>query len=634
MIFEDKNLLSDIVSESKKNISKKIKNDGHSVYELEADVTIPAEYILMMHFLGDIDVKTEEKIRNYILKIQNEEGGWPLFFNGESNLSATVKAYFALKLSGVDENSKNMLKAKEIIIKKGGAERSNVFTRILLAMFGEISWKTIPTMPIEIMILPKWFPFNLQKISYWSRTVLVPLLIILHKRPIANNPTGKHISELFIERNSEKMFIENKSFLSRVFNLIDKILKKVEVYLPKKNKEYCLNLAYDWVCKRLNSKDGLGAIFPAMVNALIALTLNDLKDFKKEIVIARQAIDNLLVVKKEYAYCQPCVSPVWDTGWVAYGMIENNADITNSVEWLLSKEINSKGDWSETKPLLQPGGWAFQYNNSFYPDVDDSALVGMVLDRFNKKKPSKKVSDAIERTRLWIKGMQSKNGGWGSFDCDNTFSYLNKIPFADHGALLDPPTVDVTARCLSFLAQLDNKTDSLSIKKAAKYILSEQEKDGSWFGRWGTNYIYGTWSALSALSLVDFEDKEKVFNLATDFLKTKQRKDGGWGEDGATYDRNHRDLAKASTPSQTAWAILGLIAAGQIQSENVKKGISYLTNLFSEKKNWEEKYYTAVGFPKVFYLKYHGYAEYFPFLAVSRYKNLRNLNYQKNSYGV
>ncbi len=634
MISEDKNLLSNIISESKKNISKKIKSDGHLVYELEADVTIPAEYILMMHFLGEIDLKIEEKIKNYILKIQNEEGGWPLFYNGESNLSATVKAYFALKLSGINQNNKNMTKARQFIINKGGAENSNVFTRILLCMFGEISWKTTPSMPIEIMNLPNWSPFSLQKISYWSRTVLVPLLIILHRKPIANNPTGRNISELFVNRRSEKMFIDDKSFLSKIFYYVDKILKKTEVRFSKNNKEYCLNLAYDWICKRLNSRDGLGAIFPAMVNALVALTLHDSKKFRKEIVVARKAIDKLLVIKKEYAYCQPCVSPVWDTGWVAYGMIENNVDIKNSIEWLLSKEIDSKGDWSETKPSLKPGGWAFQYNNSFYPDVDDSALVGMVLDRYNRKKRSKKVSKAIERTRLWIKGMQSKNGGWGSFDCDNTYNYLNKIPFADHGALLDPPTVDVTARCLSFLAQLDNKNDNVEIKKATKYILSEQEKDGSWFGRWGTNYIYGTWSAISALSLVDFNDKNEVFSLAIDFLKTRQRNDGGWGEDGATYDLNQKGLAKASTPSQTAWAVLGLIAAGEIQSKHVKRGISYLTNLFTEKRCWEEKYYTAVGFPKVFYLKYHGYAEYFPFLAMSRYRNLINLNYQKNSFGV
>ena len=634
MIFEDKYLLSNIISQSKKNISNKIKNDGHSVYELEADVTIPAEYILMMHFLGEIDLKIEEKIKNYILKIQNEEGGWPLFFDGESNLSATVKAYFALKLSGLNENDENMLKAKKLIIKKGGAERSNVFTKILLCMFGEISWKVIPSMPIEIMNLPKWFPFNLGKISYWSRTVLVPLLIIIHKKPVANNPTGRNISELFVNRNSEKMFMDDKSFLSKIFFLFDKILKKIESGFPKKNREYCIDLAYDWICKRLNSTDGLGAIFPAMVNTLVALTLHDSKHFKREIVFARQAIDKLLVIKEEFAYCQPCVSPVWDTGWVAYGMIENNVDIKNSVDWLLSKEINSYGDWSDTKPFLKPGGWAFQYSNSFYPDVDDSALVGMVLDRYNRKNPSKKVSKAIERTRLWIKGMQSNNGGWGSFDCDNTFSYLNKIPFADHGALLDPPTVDVTARCLSFLAQLNNSNDIEEIKKATRYILSEQEKDGSWFGRWGTNYIYGTWSALSALSLVDFKDKDKVFNLATNFLKTKQRNDGGWGEDGATYDLAYKDLAKASTPSQTAWAILGLISAGQIHSKSVKEGISYLANLFSKKRRWEEKYYTAVGFPKVFYLKYHGYSEYFPFLAVSRYNNFIHKNYQKNSYGV
>ena len=588
----------------------------------------------MMHFIGEINIEVQNKIKNYILRLQNKEGGWPLFYDGESNISATVKAYYALKLAGVKENNRLMLSAKKIILQKGGAENSNVFTKISLAMFGQISWKTIPVMPIEIVNLPKWFPFSLDKVSYWSRTVIVPLLIILFKKPLANNPNGTNIKELFKDNLNIKTILNNRNFLSILFLIIDKILRKVQIILPKDNKRKCLELAYSWIKVRLNSEDGLGAIFPAMVNAYIALSLDKKNRFVKETQLARTAIDKLLVIKKDEAYCQPCVSPIWDTGWVAYGMLENKKDIEKSINWLLKKEIKTKGDWSSNRPNLAPGGWAFQYNNSYYPDVDDSALIGMVLDRYNRINPSKKISESIERTRKWILGMQSKNGGWGSFDADNTYYYLNHIPFADHGALLDPPTVDVTARCLSFLAQIGNESDKEKIIKATNYIVSEQEKDGSWFGRWGTNYIYGTWSVLSALNLVEFKGKKNVIDSAINYIKKKQRKDGGWGEDGSTYSKQFRYKVKESTPSQTSWAILGLLSVGEIKSIEVERGINYLVKKFSKNSSWEEKPFTAVGFPKVFYLKYHGYSKYFPILAISKYQNLIKSNFQKNIYGV
>ena len=627
-------LLSSIISKSLSKEIKKISTEGYSVYELEADVTTPAEYILMMHFIGEIDIEVQNKIKKYILKLQNKEGGWPLFYDGESNISATVKAYYALKLSGIKENDRLMLRAKKVILKNGGAEKSNVFTKISLAMFGQISWKAIPVMPIEILNLPKWFPFSLDKVSYWSRTVMVPLLIILFKKPLANNPNGTSIKELFKDNLNSKVILNNRNFQSILFLIIDKILRKIQILLPKDNKKKCLELAYSWIKVRLNSEDGLGAIFPAMVNAYIALSLDEKNRFVKETQLARTAIDKLLVIKEDEAYCQPCVSPVWDTGWVAYGMLENKKDIKKLINWLLKKEIKTKGDWNSNRPNLEPGGWAFQYNNSFYPDVDDSALIGMVLDRYNRKNPSKEISESIERTRKWILGMQSKNGGWGSFDADNTYYYLNHIPFADHGALLDPPTVDVTARCLSFLAQIDNKSDKEKIIKATNYIVTEQEKNGSWFGRWGTNYIYGTWSALSALNLVEFKEKRNVIDSAINYLKKKQREDGGWGEDGSTYVKKFKDKVKESTPSQTSWAILGLLSVGEIKSSEVERGIKYLVKNFSENSSWEEKPYTAVGFPKVFYLKYHGYSKYFPILAISKYLNLIRSNLQKNIYGV
>ncbi len=627
--------LSKILSDAINKERKKIHPDGHSVYELEADVTIPSEYIIFMHFLGEVNVQIQNKIKKYILRNQNIDGGWSLFFGGKSDVSATVKAYFALKLSGCDMNDNKMIKARKVIFEHGGAENSNVFTRITLALFGEISWKTIPAMPIEIMKLPEWSPFHLNKISYWSRTVLVPLLIILNKKPLANNPKGVSIKEIFKDKYVAKLNIQGqKNFWSIIFNFIDKVVRKIEPVLPKKNKLLCTKKAYEWILIRLNGKDGLGGIFPAMVNSLIALSISEEKaKYKKECKIVRDAIDKLLVERNDEAYCQPCVSPIWDTGWIGHALIENEINIDKSIDWLLKKEIKSKGDWAEIKSNLEPGGWAFQYNNKFYPDVDDTALVGMLLDRYNRGKDNVTISNSIERTRKWIIGMQSKNGGWGSFDADNNHSYLNYIPFADHGALLDPPTVDVTARCLSFLAQLNKKEDKKVMNRALKYIISEQEKDGSWFGRWGTNYIYGTWSVLSSINLIEFEQKDYIQQKAIKYIKGNQRLDGGWGEDGETYFSKNLNSTKTSTPSQTAWAVLGLISAGELNSNEVSHGINYLIENYSE-NNWDEKFYTAVGFPKVFYLKYHGYSRYFPILAISKYLSLKNSNSLKPLHGV
>lgn len=626
--------ISKIISLSLKNQKKKLSSKGFSLYELEADVTIPSEYILMMHFLGKIDLDIQSKIKKYILRTQNKEGGWPLYYDGKSNISASVKAYYALKLAGENINSVSMKKAKKNILRIGGAEKSNVFTKIMLALFEQISWESVPVMPIEIINLPKWFSFHLNKISYWSRTVLVPLLIILNKKPVANNPNGLNINELFLKKKFKIDLPKNdKKLWSGFFKIIDRLLRKIDPYISRKYKQKCTEKAYNWILERLNGKDGLGGIFPAMVNSLIAFSIDDYGRFEKEIKIVRKSIDNLLIIKDKEAYCQPCLSPVWDTGWVGLSMIENNQNIDHVIKWLLDNEIKVKGDWSNARPNLKPGGWAFQFKNDFYPDVDDSALIGMLLDRYEKKNPSKKLNDSIQRTRKWIIGMQSKNGGWGAFDVDNNYSYLNFIPFADHGALLDPPTVDVSARCISFLAQLNIKEDKEIIEKGIKYIIKEQENDGSWFGRWGTNYIYGTWSVISALNLILFKEKEAVINKAISFLKKSQRTDGGWGEDGSSYDRNLKYLVKKSTPSQTSWAVLGLIAAGEIKSNEVSKGIQYLLKS-SKNGKWIEDYYTAVGFPKVFYLKYHGYAEYFPILALSRYKNLINKNYLKSNAGV
>ena len=374
-------------------------NEGCFVYELEADSTIPSEYVLLMHFLGEINIDLEKKIKNYLLSKQNKDGGWPLYFDGESNVSASVKAYYALKLSGVSPNERLMKLAKKFIIDNGGAEQSNVFTRITLAQFGQISWEAIPFMPIQIINFPKWFPFNIYKISYWSRTVLIPLLLIMNKKPLANNPNGIDIHELFITPGKQINNIkpaDNKKF-SVIFKYLDKILR---LFLPrvfsKKFEKKCIEDTYIWILERLNGEDGLGGIFPAMVNALIALKIDEKQRFKKHIAVCKKSINNLVVENKNFAYCQPCVSPVWDTGWMGHVLLEKgNEDVEDLVQWFLKKEIKIKGDWSFEKKNVEPGGWAFQFNNDHYPDVDDTALVGMFLDRYNRKEKNKKFLDAL-----------------------------------------------------------------------------------------------------------------------------------------------------------------------------------------------------------------------------------------------
>ena len=405
--------LKDIINNFQHSYDNLLKNQNHKklkqgcyVYELEADTTITSEYILLMHFLGKIEIKLQEKMVKYILSKQNQEGGWPLFYDGETDLSASVKAYYALKLAGLDKNSREMIKAKKCILLKGGVEKVNVFTRITLALYGQITWSSIPFMPIEIMFFPNWFPFNIYKISYWSRTVLVPLLIIMRRKPIAQNPNRVFIKELFKnpKNHSGKIkLISKKKFLSKTFIYLDKLARFVFSFLTKGLKDKCENFALKWILKRLNGLDGLGGIFPAMVNALIALTILDKNKYAQEIKIAQKAIDKLIVEKKDYAYCQPCFSPVWDSGWMGIVNIENGILDDRLAEWFLKKEIKIKGDWSHKNSEVDEGGWAFQFNNDYYPDVDDTALVGMFLDRYNrikKKNPYNLQSKELENGLL------------------------------------------------------------------------------------------------------------------------------------------------------------------------------------------------------------------------------------------
>ena len=635
----DLGALDTLIAEQAERLAAAQRADGHWVFELEADATIPAEYILYRHYLADIDEALEKKIAVYLRRIQGAHGGWPLFHGGDFDISASVKAYFALKAAGDSPDAPHMKRAREAILAHGGAERSNVFTRSLLALWGEVPWRAVPVMPVEIMLLPKWFPFHMGKVSYWSRTVIAPLIVLMALKPRAKNPKGIRIAELFAaapERVRDWHRNPTGEFAGRMLLWVDKILRAVETRMPKKRRARAIAAAMKFIEERLNAVDGLGGIFPAMVNAVLAMEALGYAKDDPRLVTAKKAVDGLLVVREHEAYCQPCWSPIWDTGLAALALMEAKNErespaMEKAADWLLEREIKDvKGDWSWQKPELAPGGWAFQYRNDYYPDVDDTAVVAMALDRMNDPR----AKAAIQRAEAGIVGMQSKNGGWGAFDIDNDKYYLNNIPFADHGALLDPPTSDVSGRCLAMLAQLGYKKTHPVVARAIEFLKREQEPDGSWFGRWGTNYIYGTWSVLTALNAVGEDPNQPYIQKALAWLRQRQRTDGGWGEDGATYWKERRAEAKESTPSQTAWAVLAFMAAGAVDDPAVARGIAHLAQAPREGLRWKEEWYTAVGFPRVFYLRYHGYAAYFPLWALARYRNLKRRNARSVSWGL
>ena len=629
--------LDDSVARAQARLLREQKPDGHFVFELEADATIPAEFVLLTHFLARPDPDLEQAIAVYLRRIQGSHGGWPLFHDGAFDISASVKAYFALKMIGDDPAASHMARAREAILAAGGAERSNVFTRAQLALYGEVPWHAVPAMPVEIMLLPRWFPFHLDKVSYWSRTVIVPLLVLMALRPRARNPRGVHVPELFRTPPAQvKDWIRGpfRSGWGHVFKHLDRVLQVATPLFPRATRQRAIRKAVEFVVPRLNGEDGLGGIYPAMANAMMMFDTLGYAADHPDPAICWQALRKLLVIKNDEAYCQPCLSPVWDTSLAGHAIAEaegNDApQVSAANAWLRSKQVNDLvGDWAAARPHVPPGGWAFQYENAHYPDVDDTAVVGMLLHREDPERHA----EAIRRARDWIIGMQSKDGGWGAFDADNTHHYLNHIPFADHGALLDPPTADVTARCVSFLAQIGEKLDSPVVQRAVAWLQAEQEADGAWFGRWGTNYIYGTWSVLCALNAARLPHSDPSFRRAVDFLLSVQREDGGWGEDNESYAEAPHGRHAVSTPSQTAWALLGLMAAGEAEHPAVARGIAYLAATQAGDGGWEETPYTAVGFPRVFYLRYHGYKLFFPLLAMARYRNLQRSNDRRVAWG-
>jgi len=610
--------------------------EGFWVDQVEADVTIPSEYIMFRHMIGRVDTEKERRLVNFIRSKQMPDGGWNLYYGGPADISATIKAYFAMKIAGVSPDEPFMVKAREKVLEMGGVVNANVFTKIALATFGQYRWDALPAMPTEIVLLPEWFFLSIYEVSYWSRTVIIPLLIIYHKRYTFELPPELHIDELYADaahrddpHGHDPRFIPDDSILTnRNFCLyVDKLLRLYDRHRSRTLRSRAISKCYDWMTERMKGEGGLGAIFPAMVNSIIALRLMGHKDGDPLYEQAIKSVEDLEIELEggESMYLQPCVSPCWDTpicmnALYETGMPSDHVSFRRAADWLFKKQTSTIADWRVKVPDASPGGWYFQFENEFYPDVDDTGMVLLALTKVHSEDDDMRVR-RFRAAFEWMLKMQGSDGGWGAFDKDNNKVFLNDIPFADHGALLDPSTSDLTGRSLEIMGLLGLDLSYPPAKAAYDFIRREQETDGSWYGRWGVNYIYGTWSVLSGLRMIGEDMTKPYIRRAVKWLKSRQHEDGGWGESCDTY-RDAYGEDWPSTPSQTAWSLISLMQAGEAHSPEVRRGIEYLIRTQNEDGYWDEEDYTGTGFPRVFYLRYHMYAKNFPLWALAMYRSI------------
>ena len=591
--------------------------------ELQGDSILESEYILLMHSLGRLQETTTHKVATYLRRLQAEDGGWAIYPGGPSEVSATIKAYFALKLMGDDPEAPHMQRARQTALRLGGVPAANSFTRLYLALFGQYDWTHVPAIPPEILLLPQWFYFNLYAMSSWSRTILVPLTIIWSYRPYFPVPAGRDINELFPggRKGADLRLQAHAPFPSwrHFFLLIDRVAKKLDRLPVKPWRKRALAAAEQWMLARFRKTAGLGAIFPPIVNSVWALLCRGYSVESPEVQSQLRELYDLIIEEDDHARVQPCKSPVWDTAIACIALEESGLPREHptyeaALDWIAEREVTEPGDWQVARADLKPGGWYFEYANEYYPDVDDTAMVLIALRRLDQDH-----KDVQQRALEWVLGMQCENGGWASFDADNDRSLFCEVPFADHNAMIDPPTADITGRVLEMLAAWGYNERSDPVRKAIAYLRREQEPDGSWFGRWGVNYIYGTWQVLKGLTAIGVSQQDPAVRKAVRWLLSTQNADGGWGESCDSYHHPSLRGIGPSTASQTAWAVMGLVAAGEHQCQAVARGIAYLLETQDEDGNWPEEYFTGTGFPKVFYLKYHLYRLYFPLFALGMY---------------
>lgn len=663
--------------------------DGYWLGELEGDTILESEYVLLLAFLGREHSEKAQAAAEYIRRKQLPEGGWAIYPGGPPEVSASVKAYFVLKLTGHDAESDDMVRARRAVLQMGGVERVNSFTRYYLALLGVISYEQCPAVPPELVLLPEWMPFNIYEMSAWSRTILVPLSLLWAHRPVRRLPAERGIGELFVSSPDELSVGmaagENeelaKSRISldwdAIFGRIDRLMKLAERWRLRPLRQRAIRRASEWMLERFAGSDGLGAIFPPIIWSVVALKCLEYDDDSPEIRQALGELDKLSIREAGTVRVQPCKSPVWDTALTTLALREaevpaGHPALQRAADWLLSKEVRRRGDWFRNRRLRsrlahwqdQAGGWFFEFHNEFYPDVDDTSMVvialarclpdrsqdgwstdfllddwsphegdrdtaavvaarhavpGSTVESIERARP---LMGAVRRGARWVMAMQNSDGGWGAFDLDNNRELFTRVPFADHNAMIDPSTPDLTARCLEMFAEIGIPGNHPRVRAGIDYLWRVQEADGSWYGRWGVNYIYGTWQALVGLSKIGVPHDDPRIRRAVEWLKTVQQECGGWGETPGSYNDPALRGQGEPTASQTAWALLGLMAAGEVESDSVQRGISYLLDTQHADGTWSEEAFTGTGFPKVFYLKYHLYRVYFPLMALARYARI------------
>lgn len=603
--------------------------DGYWVGELEADASVAAGYIPLMYFLtGRVDPERQRKVVNYVKSKQRADGSWGTYDNGPGDLNVTIQNYFAFKLAGVSPEETFMQQAREFVLAQGGITKANVLTKIWLALFGQFNWRGTPTMPPEITLLPNWFYLNIYEFSSWSRATVVALMVILTKKPVCRIPEFAQVPELYAEPEGNRDYSLGKigkSFSRKNFFLwLDQLFKAWEKLPVKPGRRLALRRTEKWIMEHQEADGSWGGIMLPWVYSLIALkSLGHPLDHQ---VIAKglMGLEGFIIEDSTTLRLQPATSPVWDTAWATIALCESglSADhpsLVRAAHWLLKEEIRVGGDWQVKNPKIEAGCWAFEFENDLYPDIDDTAVVPRALLRVQlPRKDEVRKNKAIERGLRWVVSMQSNDGGWAAFDRNNNKEILAHIPFADFMTPLDPTSPDVTAHAIELLGELNK--DGASLKSAFNYIRKKQKADGAWYGRWGVNYIYGTGLVLAGLQAAGEDMTQSYVSQAVGWLESHQNQDGGWGETCHTYEDPLCRGVSPSTASQTAWALLGLIAAGEQASPVVQKGINYLVTTQKDDGSWQEDAFTGTGFPGAFYLRYDLYRIYFPLIALARYK--------------
>ncbi len=619
--------LSQAIRRSQDYVLSQQLPEGYWVGELEANTTLTSEYLLFRRLLGLVDTKREQKCVRYLLSQQQADGGWNLYYGGPGEISASTEAYLAMRVAGVNAQEPAMQRASQFILSQGGATKTRVFTKIFLALFGQYDWRGIPVIPPEIIFLPRSFYINVYEFSSWSRSVIVPLSIVFAKKPLYPLPAERSVEELFLEPCGPARYAmpnrERGLNWGTFFVLLDSFLKLSEKYTLQTFRDAAMRRAEQWTLEHQDHTGDWGGIMPAMMNSVLALFSLGYRLDSPPVAKGLKAIERFGIETADTFRLQSCVSPVWDTvlsitALADAGVPRTHPDIRRAMQWIVGKQVLREGDWKVKNQRGQPGGWAFEFNNDFYPDNDDTTAVLIALNKAGL--PDEEKGEVFQRGLQWLLSMQCDDGGWGAFDLNNNKAILNKIPFADLESMLDPSTSDLTGRALELLGLIGFPRTHPLVSKALRFVQDNQEPDGAWYGRWGVNYLYGTCHVLCGLRSVHEPMQQPYIQRAMHWLLAHQNADGGWGETCRSYEDPTLRGVGVSTASQTAWALMGLLAAGAGRQEAVTRGVDFLLRTQTATGSWYEPEFTGTGFPKYFFIKYHMYQHYFPLMALARYR--------------